>query len=135
MTRQDLVDCLGTIAQSGAAKFLKAIKESKGAGADSNLIDPEKLIPIGTHLTVYLKKMISSYFQCDDKGLAHPERISKLVKIRSLSPSQYTVSKERDILKRLMRIHLKPKRMVKRRKLRIRRKKNCCQEILGLRTH
>ncbi|XP_021904648.1 heat shock protein 90-6, mitochondrial-like isoform X2 [Carica papaya] len=127
MTRQDLVDCLGTIAQSGAAKFLKAIKESKGAGADSNLIDPEKLIPIGTHLTVYLK--------CDDKGLAHPERISKLVKIRSLSPSQYTVSKERDILKRLMRIHLKPKRMVKRRKLRIRRKKNCCQEILGLRTH
>ncbi|KAK2995634.1 hypothetical protein RJ640_013591 [Escallonia rubra] len=38
MTRQELVDCLGTIAQSGTAKFLKAIKESKDSGADSNLI-------------------------------------------------------------------------------------------------
>ena len=26
MTRQELVDCLGTIAQSGTAKFLKAVK-------------------------------------------------------------------------------------------------------------
>ncbi|CAK9133364.1 unnamed protein product [Ilex paraguariensis] len=102
MTRQDLVDCLGTIAQSGTAKFLKALKESKDAGTDSNLIgqfgvgfysaflvsdrvvvstkspksdkqyvwegeansssytireetDPEKLIPRGTRLTLYLK--------------------------------------------------------------------------------
>ncbi|KAI3457728.1 hypothetical protein Pfo_014391 [Paulownia fortunei] len=38
MTRQELVDCLGTIAQSGTAKFFKALKESKDAGADSNLI-------------------------------------------------------------------------------------------------
>ncbi|OMP05867.1 Heat shock protein Hsp90 [Corchorus olitorius] len=38
MTRQDLVDCLGTIAQSGTAKFLKAMKESKDAGTDNNLI-------------------------------------------------------------------------------------------------
>ncbi|KAK3031981.1 hypothetical protein RJ639_036186 [Escallonia herrerae] len=38
MTRQELVDCLGTIAQSGTAKFLKALKESKDSGADSNLI-------------------------------------------------------------------------------------------------
>lgn len=38
MTRQEIVDCLGTIAQSGTAKFLKALKESKDAGADSNLI-------------------------------------------------------------------------------------------------
>ncbi|KAF3443286.1 hypothetical protein FNV43_RR12968 [Rhamnella rubrinervis] len=119
MTRQDLVDCLGTIAQSGTAKFLKALKDSKDAGGDSNLIgqfgvgfysaflvsdrvvvstkspksdkqyvwegeantssytireetDPEKLIPRGTCLTLYLKR--------DDKGFAHPERIQKLVK-------------------------------------------------------
>ncbi|KAL9457356.1 hypothetical protein AB3S75_006408 [Citrus x aurantiifolia] len=119
MTRQDLVDCLGTIAQSGTAKFLKAMKDSKDAGGDSNLIgqfgvgfysaflvsdrvvvetkspksdkqyvwegeanassytireetNPEKLLPRGTRLTLYLKH--------DDKGFAHPERIQKLVK-------------------------------------------------------
>uniref|UniRef100_A0A5B7BH53 Putative heat shock protein 83 isoform X1 n=1 Tax=Davidia involucrata TaxID=16924 RepID=A0A5B7BH53_DAVIN len=119
MSRQELVDCLGTIAQSGTAKFLKALKDSKDAGADSNLIgqfgvgfyssflvsdrvvvstkspksdkqyvwegeansssytireetDPEKLIPRGTRLTLYLKR--------DDKGFAHPERVQKLVK-------------------------------------------------------
>ncbi|KDP29908.1 hypothetical protein JCGZ_18477 [Jatropha curcas] len=119
MTRQELIDCLGTIAQSGTAKFLKALKDSKDAGADNNLIgqfgvgfysaflvsdrvvvstkspksdrqyvwegeanassytireetDPEKLIPRGTRLTLYLKH--------DDKGFANPERIQKLVK-------------------------------------------------------
>ncbi|KAK6918744.1 Histidine kinase/HSP90-like ATPase, partial [Dillenia turbinata] len=34
--------------------------------------DPEKLIPRGTRLTLYLKR--------DEKGYAHPERIQKLVK-------------------------------------------------------
>ncbi|KAK3136584.1 hypothetical protein QOZ80_5BG0438960 [Eleusine coracana subsp. coracana] len=119
MTRQELVESLGTIASSGTAKFLKALKESQEAGMDSNLIgqfgvgfysaflvsdkvavstkspksdkqyvwegeaesssytireetDPEKLIPRGTRLTLYLKR--------DDKGFAHPERIQKLVK-------------------------------------------------------
>ncbi|CAN6338438.1 unnamed protein product [Urochloa humidicola] len=119
MTKQELVDSLGTIASSGTAKFLKALKESQEAGMDSNLIgqfgvgfyssflvadkvvvstkspksdkqyiwegeadsgsytireekDPEKLIPRGTRLTLYLKR--------DDKGFAHPERIQKLVK-------------------------------------------------------
>ncbi|KAL5206320.1 hypothetical protein ABZP36_034529 [Zizania latifolia] len=119
MTRQELVDSLGTIASSGTAKFLKALKESQEASVDSNLIgqfgvgfysaflvsdkvvvstkspksdkqyvweseaesssytireetDPEKLIPRGTRLTLYLKR--------DDKGFAHPERIQKLVK-------------------------------------------------------
>ncbi|CAN0927175.1 Heat shock protein 90-6, mitochondrial [Linum grandiflorum] len=38
MTRQELIDCLGTIAQSGTAKFLKALKDSKDAGGDNNLI-------------------------------------------------------------------------------------------------
>ncbi|CAM8893961.1 unnamed protein product [Rhodiola kirilowii] len=38
MTKQELVDCLGTIAQSGTAKFLKALKDSKDAGGDNNLI-------------------------------------------------------------------------------------------------
>lgn len=119
MTQQEIVDCLGTIAQSGTAKFLKALKDSKDVGGDNNLIgqfgvgfysaflvsdrvvvstkspksekqyvwegeanassytireetDPEKLMPRGTRLTLYLKR--------DDKGFAHPERIEKLVK-------------------------------------------------------
>ncbi|KAK1296122.1 hypothetical protein QJS10_CPB15g01594 [Acorus calamus] len=120
MNKQELVDCLGTIAQSGTAKFLKALKDSQEAGADSsNLIgqfgvgfysaflvsdrvvvstkspksdkqyvwegeanagsytireetDPDKLLPRGTRLTLYLKH--------DDKDFAHPERIQKLVK-------------------------------------------------------
>ncbi|XP_024185377.1 heat shock protein 90-6, mitochondrial [Rosa chinensis] len=119
MTREELVDCLGTIAQSGTSKFLKALKDTKDAGGDSNLIgqfgvgfysaflvadrvvvstkspksdkqyvwqgeanassytiqeetDPEKILPRGTRLTLYLKR--------DDKGFAHPERIQKLVK-------------------------------------------------------
>ncbi|GLJ23692.1 hypothetical protein SUGI_0448710 [Cryptomeria japonica] len=37
MTKEELVDCLGTIAQSGTAKFMKALKDSKEAGSD-NLI-------------------------------------------------------------------------------------------------
>uniref|UniRef100_A0A0C9S9G4 TSA: Wollemia nobilis Ref_Wollemi_Transcript_893_3041 transcribed RNA sequence n=1 Tax=Wollemia nobilis TaxID=56998 RepID=A0A0C9S9G4_9CONI len=37
MTKQELVDCLGTIAQSGTKKFLEAMKENK-AGPDNNLI-------------------------------------------------------------------------------------------------
>uniref|UniRef100_A0A804PQW4 Histidine kinase/HSP90-like ATPase domain-containing protein n=1 Tax=Zea mays TaxID=4577 RepID=A0A804PQW4_MAIZE len=119
MTKQELIDSLGTIASSGTAKFLKALKESQEAGMDNNLIgqfgvgfystflvsekvvvstkspksdkqyvwegqadsgsytireekDPEKLIPRGTRLTLYLKH--------DDKGFAHPERIQKLLK-------------------------------------------------------
>ncbi|KAF8414236.1 hypothetical protein HHK36_002236 [Tetracentron sinense] len=121
MTRQELVDCLGTIAQSGTAKFLKTLKacDSKDIGGDNNLIgqfgvgfysaflvsdrvvvstkspksdkqyvwegeanagsytireetDPEKLVPRGTRLTLYLKR--------DDKGFAHPEKVQKLVK-------------------------------------------------------
>ncbi|XP_021724478.1 heat shock protein 90-6, mitochondrial-like isoform X2 [Chenopodium quinoa] len=119
MTREELVDCLGTIAQSGTAKFLKALKDSKESGADNNLIgqfgvgfysaflvsdkvvvatkspksdkqyvwegeanastytireetDPEKLLPRGTRITLYLKG--------DTKNFAHPERIQKLLK-------------------------------------------------------
>ncbi|KNA16992.1 hypothetical protein SOVF_084100 [Spinacia oleracea] len=37
MTKEELVDCLGTIAQSGTSKFLKALKENQD-GADNSLI-------------------------------------------------------------------------------------------------
>lgn len=38
MTKDELKDCLGTIAQSGTSKFLKALKENKEIGADNGLI-------------------------------------------------------------------------------------------------
>lgn len=38
MTKEELVDCLGTIAQSGTSKFLKALKENKDLGPDNGLI-------------------------------------------------------------------------------------------------
>lgn len=38
MTKQELIDCLGTIAQSGTSKFLSAIKDNKDLGSDNSLI-------------------------------------------------------------------------------------------------
>lgn len=38
MTREELIDCLGTIAQSGTSKFLSALKENKDLGGDNSLI-------------------------------------------------------------------------------------------------
>uniref|UniRef100_A0A0D3AVT5 Histidine kinase/HSP90-like ATPase domain-containing protein n=1 Tax=Brassica oleracea var. oleracea TaxID=109376 RepID=A0A0D3AVT5_BRAOL len=38
MTKEELIDCYGTIAQSGTSKFLKALKENKDLGADNGLI-------------------------------------------------------------------------------------------------
>ncbi|KAL0919185.1 hypothetical protein M5K25_011264 [Dendrobium thyrsiflorum] len=38
MTKEELIDCLGTIAQSGTSKFLKALKENKDLGPDNGLI-------------------------------------------------------------------------------------------------
>ncbi|PKA52986.1 Endoplasmin like [Apostasia shenzhenica] len=38
MTKEELIDCLGTIAQSGTSKFLKALKENQDLGPDNGLI-------------------------------------------------------------------------------------------------
>ncbi|GKC95467.1 heat shock protein 90-5, chloroplastic, partial [Tanacetum coccineum] len=38
MTREELIDCLGTIAQSGTSKFLNALKDNKDLGNDNSLI-------------------------------------------------------------------------------------------------
>ncbi|KAE8726494.1 Heat shock protein 89.1 isoform 2 [Hibiscus syriacus] len=95
MTKQKLVDYLGTIAHIGTTKILKTIKECKDvvvstkslksdkqyvwegeANASSYSIweetNPENLIPRGTRLTLYLKRY--------DNGFVHPEWIQKLVK-------------------------------------------------------
>lgn len=38
MTKEELIDCLGTIAQSGTSRFLRALKENKDLGNDNSLI-------------------------------------------------------------------------------------------------
>ncbi|XP_075521116.1 LOW QUALITY PROTEIN: heat shock protein 90-5, chloroplastic-like [Primulina tabacum] len=38
MTKEELIECLGTIAQSGTSRFLKTLKENKEVGADTSLI-------------------------------------------------------------------------------------------------
>ncbi|KAH7288307.1 hypothetical protein KP509_31G021500 [Ceratopteris richardii] len=120
MTKQDLIESLGTIAQSGTAKFINALKDNKDALSDNNLIgqfgvgfysaflvaekvivstkspksdrqfvwegeadsssyiireetDPEKLLPRGTSITLYLKP--DDAFEYSD-----PIRIKELVK-------------------------------------------------------
>ncbi|WJZ81351.1 hypothetical protein VitviT2T_001197 [Vitis vinifera] len=120
MTKEELIDCLGTIAQSGTSKFLKALKENQDLGADNGLIgqfgvgfysaflvaekvtvstksprsekqyvweavadsssyvireetDPEKSLPRGTQITLYLRP--------DDKyEFSEPSKIQSLVK-------------------------------------------------------
>ncbi|KAK7285430.1 hypothetical protein RJT34_20203 [Clitoria ternatea] len=39
MTKEELIDCLGTITQSGTLKFLKVLKENKDLEAYNGLID------------------------------------------------------------------------------------------------
>lgn len=120
MTKQELIDSLGTIAQSGTAKFVQALKDNKQTSSDNNLIgqfgvgfysaflvsekvvvstksvksdrqfvwegeadsssyvireevDPEKLLPRGTSITLYLKP--DEAFEYSD-----PIRIKELVK-------------------------------------------------------
>ncbi|XWS75867.1 hypothetical protein CRYUN_Cryun01aG0128700 [Craigia yunnanensis] len=80
MTRQELVDCLGTIAQSGTAKFLKAVKESKDAGTENNLIGQ---FGVGFYSAFLVSdKVVDSTKspKSDRLCFAHPERIQKLVK-------------------------------------------------------
>ncbi|KAG9158550.1 hypothetical protein Leryth_021605 [Lithospermum erythrorhizon] len=93
MTRQDLVDCLGTIAQSGTAKFLKAIKESKDAGADSNLIGQ---FGVG----FYSAFLVSERVEVSTKS---PKSDKQFVWEGEVNSSSYTIREETDPAKLIPR--------------------------------
>ncbi|KAM3301441.1 heat shock protein 90-6, mitochondrial isoform X1 [Capsicum chacoense] len=93
MTRQELVDCLGTIAQSGTAKFLKALKESKDAGADSNLIGQ---FGVG----FYSAFLVSERVEVSTKS---PKSDKQYVWVGEANSSTYTIREETDPAKKLPR--------------------------------
>ncbi|CAA3020092.1 heat shock 90-6, mitochondrial [Olea europaea subsp. europaea] len=93
MTRQELVDCLGTIAQSGTAKFLKALKESKDAGADSNLIGQ---FGVG----FYSAFLVSERVEVSTKS---PKSDKQYVWEGEANSSSYTIREETDPSKHIPR--------------------------------
>ncbi|KAM3395186.1 heat shock protein 90-6, mitochondrial isoform X1 [Capsicum galapagoense] len=93
MTRQELVDCLGTIAQSGTAKFLKALKDSKDAGADSNLIGQ---FGVG----FYSAFLVSERVEVSTKS---PKSDKQYVWVGEANSSTYTIREETDPAKKLPR--------------------------------
>ncbi|KAM3697025.1 hypothetical protein ACB098_06G083100 [Castanea mollissima] len=102
MTQQELVDCLGTIAQSGTAKFLKALKDSKDAGGDNNLIGQ---FGVGFY---------SAFLVCDRVVVStkSPKSDKQYVWEGEANASSYTIREETDPEKLLPRgtcltLHLK----------------------------
>ncbi|KAL3615345.1 hypothetical protein CASFOL_041006 [Castilleja foliolosa] len=93
MTRQELVDCLGTIAQSGTAKFLKALKDSKDAGVDSNLIGQ---FGVG----FYSAFLVSERIEVSTKS---PKSDKQYVWEGEANSSSYTIREETDPTKLIPR--------------------------------
>ncbi|KAK4488222.1 hypothetical protein RD792_003967 [Penstemon davidsonii] len=93
MTRQELVDCLGTIAQSGTAKFLKTLKDSKDAGSDSNLIGQ---FGVG----FYSAFLVSERVEVSTKS---PKSDKQYVWEGEVNSSSYTIREETDAAKLIPR--------------------------------
>ncbi|KAK2432102.1 hypothetical protein P8452_45106 [Trifolium repens] len=102
MTKQEIVDCLGTIAQSGTAKFLKALKDNKGAGGDNNLIGQ---FGVG----FYSSFLVADRVVVSTKS---PKSDKQYVWEGEVNASSYTISEETDPEKLIPRgtrltLHLK----------------------------
>ncbi|KAL9159259.1 hypothetical protein ABFS82_08G121900 [Erythranthe guttata] len=102
MTHNEIVDCLGTIAQSGTAKFLKALKDSKDAGTDSNLIGQ---FGVGFY---------SAFLVCErvEVSTKSPKSDKQYVWEGEANSSSYTIREETDPAKLIPRgtrltLHLK----------------------------
>ncbi|KAL7102530.1 hypothetical protein ACP275_08G125600 [Erythranthe tilingii] len=102
MTHHEIVDCLGTIAQSGTAKFLKALKDSKDAGTDSNLIGQ---FGVGFY---------SAFLVCErvEVSTKSPKSDKQYVWEGEANSSSYTIREETDPAKLIPRgtrltLHLK----------------------------
>lgn len=93
MTREELIDCLGTIAQSGTAKFLKALKDSKDSGCDSNLIGQ---FGVG----FYSAFLVSERVEVSTKS---PKSDKQYVWEGEANSSSYTIQEETDPAKLIPR--------------------------------
>ncbi|PHT59450.1 hypothetical protein CQW23_01813 [Capsicum baccatum] len=99
MTHQELVDCLGTIAQSGTAKSLKALKDNKDAGADNNSIGQ---FGVG----FYLAFLVSEQICFVEVSIKSPKSDKQYVWVGEANSSTYAIQEETDPAKKLPRVEV-----------------------------
>ncbi|KAJ0828603.1 putative Heat shock protein Hsp90 family [Helianthus annuus] len=93
MTREDLIDCLGTIAQSGTSKFLNALKENKDLGSDNSLIGQ---FGVGFYSAFLVAEKVSV-------STKSPKSDKQYIWEASADSSSYVIKEETDPEKQLRR--------------------------------
>ncbi|KAK9074465.1 hypothetical protein SSX86_007063 [Deinandra increscens subsp. villosa] len=102
MTREELIDCLGTIAQSGTSKFLSALKENKDLGNDNSLIGQ---FGVGFYSAFLVAEKVTV-------STKSPKSDKRYIWEASADSSSYVIKEETDPEKQLRRgteitLHLK----------------------------
>ncbi|KAI3731650.1 hypothetical protein L1987_62839 [Smallanthus sonchifolius] len=93
MTREELIDCLGTIAQSGTSKFLSALKENKDLGSDNSLIGQ---FGVGFYSAFLVAEKVSV-------STKSPKSDKQYIWEASADSSSYVIKEETDPEKQLRR--------------------------------
>ncbi|KAL8227670.1 hypothetical protein R6Q57_015254 [Mikania cordata] len=93
MTREELIDCLGTIAQSGTSKFLSALKENKDLGSDNSLIGQ---FGVGFYSAFLVSEKVSV-------STKSPKSDKQYIWEASADSSSYVIKEETDPEKQLRR--------------------------------